>query len=380
MQKLLVVALTILVSSCASPSDGPSALNIQSASLPNSNEKIPVIDLANAPLGSTDSVASSFAPGDRGLSVFRSGGYVDSRLRPGDVVDVTVFDTGEEGTLSSSGAKSMNLGRFTVDNAGFVTLPFVGKQRVVESSPEALQSRIAQGLRGTAVNPQAVVTVIDKPANVVTVGGGVRAPGRFPLTARKERVLDVIALAGGASGKPSATNVTLIRGKQRASARLDRIMAEDRQNVYVLPNDQLVLDGDSPSFTAFGAFKSAGEFDFEVGKMSLAQALGRAGGLLDDRADARNVYLLRNQKVYSGAAFAKAGKNPGMPFVTYKPVIYRVNLREVSNFGLMQQFQMQDGDMLYAANADTVDFAKLFTVFQKSMPTAAAPQPASATQ
>ena len=91
--------------------------------------------------------------------------------------------------------------------------------------------------------------------------------------------------------------MTLVRGKQRASAQLDRVMAEDRQNVYLLPDDQLLLEGDAPSFMALGAFKSAGEFEFEKGKLTLAQALGRAGGLLDDRADARNFYVFRNQPV-----------------------------------------------------------------------------------
>jgi polysaccharide export outer membrane protein len=58
-------------------------------------------------------------------------------------------------------------------------------------------------------------------------------------------------------------------------------------------------------------------------------------------------------------------------------VIYRVNLRDVANFALMQQFKMQNGDMLYASNAGLVDVAKLLTVFQKSAPTAAAPLPGS---
>jgi polysaccharide biosynthesis/export protein len=38
---------------------------------------------------------------------------------------------------------------------------------------------------------------------------------------------------------------------------------------------------------------------------------------------------------------------------------------------------MADGDMLYAANAGMVDFAKLFTIYQKSAPSAAAPLPGS---
>ena len=305
-----------------------------------------------------------------------SGGYMDQRLRRGDVIEVTIIDTGEEALFSSANSKTLNLGRFTVDSSGAVTLPFVGRQRVLESTPESLQAQIVNGLRGTAVNPQAIVTVVEKPTSGIVVNGDVRAAGRFPLTARKERVLDAIALAGGASSAPGSTTVTLIRGKQRVNVPLARLLEDDSQNVYLLPNDQVFVESDSPTFTAIGAFKSAGEFEFEQGKLTLAQALARAGGLLDDRADARNFYVFRNQ-VFFEQPERLGPKTGAMPIVTTKPVIYRVNLHDVANFALMQQFKMQDGDMLYASNARLVDAAKLITVFQKSAATAAAPLPGS---
>ncbi|MGO7565294.1 hypothetical protein ACC754_40040, partial [Rhizobium johnstonii] len=59
--------------------------------------------------------------------------------------------------------------------------------------------------------------------------------------------------------------------------------------------------------------------------------------------------------------------------VRTKPVIYRVDMKDVSNLALMQRFQMMDGDIIYASNDSLVDFAKLFNVYQKSVPTAAAP-------
>jgi polysaccharide export outer membrane protein len=344
--------------------------------LPHSGEKIPVIPLADAPMGSAVAVPA-YAPTDQGLARFRSSGFSDARLRRGDVIDVTVLDTGEDGLLSSTQSKTLNLGRFTVDQQGFVTMPFVGKQRVVDSTPEGLQAQIVNGLKGSAVNPQAVVTVVDKPSSAVTVDGKVRSAGRFPLSARKERVLDAIALAGGASSAPGSATVTLTRGSQRATAPLDRVLQDDQQNVRLLPGDQLFVSDNTPSFTALGAFKSVGEFPFEPGKMTLAKALARAGGLLDDRADSRNFYLFRNQNVYSQAA-ATAGKTTAAPaVVSVKPVIYRVNLKDVSNFVLMQRFQMQDGDTLFASNAGMVDAAKLLTVYQKSVPTAAAPVPSA---
>ncbi|TWF50055.1 polysaccharide biosynthesis/export family protein [Neorhizobium alkalisoli] len=375
MRKLTPLVFLALLTACASPSDGPGAGSFYSAKDPRTGQPIPVTRLANAPMTPVTATPLAYAPNDPGLSKLYSGGFADTRLRKGDVIEVTILDTGEDGLFSSTQAKTLNLGRFTVDSAGSVTLPFVGKQRVLESSPEALQQKIVSGLKGSAVNPQAVVTVVDKPSSGFTVNGDVRSAGRFPLTARKERVLDGIALAGGSSSAASAASVTVIRGKQRATAPLQRVIDEDRQNVYLLPDDQVFVGKDAPSFTAFGAFKSVGEFEFEPGKMTLMQAFSRAGGLLDDRADASNFYVVRNQQVYGPVSTVNGIKGPAA--VTTKPAIYRVDMNDVSNLSLMQRFQIMDGDILYASNSKMVDFAKLFTIYQKSAPTAAAPLPGS---
>lgn len=376
MKKLGAVLLVALLSACAKPSDGPTAGNIRSATFPRTNEKIPVIELANAP-AATVSAGSLQGTSGPGLTALRNTGYNAQRLRRGDVIDITVLDTGEDGLFSPTQSKTLNLGRFTVDQSGSVNIPFVGKQRVVDSTPEGLQSQVVAGLKGSAVNPQAVVTVVDKPTSAVMLSGAVKNPGKITLTARQERVLDALNQAGGPTVAPGAATVTVVRGSHRASAPLDRVMREDRQNIRLSPDDQIMIDGDAASYTALGAFKSAGEFQFEAGKLTLAQAVGRAGGLLDDRADARNVYVFRNEIIQVPSATAPGAKGPVATATTMRPVIYHVNMRDASSIALMQLFQMQKGDVLYASNAPLVDSAKLLTVFQKSVPTAAAPLPGS---
>lgn len=275
MKKLGAVLLVALLSACAKPSDGPTAGNIRSATFPRTNEKIPVIELANAPAATVSAGSLQGASGP-GLTALRNTGYNAQRLRRGDVIDITVLDTGEDGLFSPTQSKTLNLGRFTVDQSGSVNIPFVGKQRVVDSTPEGLQSQVVAGLKGSAVNPQAVVTVVDKPTSAVMLGGAVKNPGKITLTARQERVLDALNQAGGPTVAPGAATVTVVRGSHRASAPLDRVMREDRQNIRLSPDDQIMIDGDAASYTALGAFKSAGEFQFEAGKLTLAQAVGRA--------------------------------------------------------------------------------------------------------
>jgi polysaccharide export outer membrane protein len=374
MKMLGAILLMALLCACAKPSDGPSAGNIRSATLPRTNEKIPVIELANASATTVSAGGTQNASGP-GLTALRNTGYNAQRLRRGDVIDITVLDTGEDGLFSPTQSKTLNLGRFSVDQSGSVNIPFVGRQRVVDSTPEGVQSQVVAGLKGSAVNPQAVVTVVDKPTSAVMLSGAVKNPGKIALTARQERVLDALNQAGGPTVAAGAATVTVVRGSQMARAPHDRVMREDRQNIRLSPDDQVMVDGDAASYTALGAFKSAGEFQFEAGKLTLAQAVGRAGGLLDDRADARNVYVFRNEIIQVPAARVPGAKGPVATATSMRPVIYHVNMRDASSIALMQLFQMQKGDVLYASNAPLVDSAKLLTVFQKSVPTAAAPLP-----
>ncbi len=141
------IALVLILAACAAPSDGPRVSDIRNATMPNSNERFPVLELSQAPIGYAPTTAGSASSG-AGLGTLRTASPAAQRLRAGDVIEVTIIDRSEEGLMSAADAKVMNLGRFTVDQAGFVSLPFVGRQRVVESSPDALQARIVAGLRG----------------------------------------------------------------------------------------------------------------------------------------------------------------------------------------------------------------------------------------
>lgn len=353
--KIISILPIAYLFACANPASGPSPGNIRKAVLPGSNDKIPIVELTAMPIQIPNPVAAVSLRD--GLSGFRSSGLTTKNLRKLDVIEVTILETEEEGLLSPTQVKVLNLGRFTVGQDGFITLPFVGRQRAADRAPEALQKQIMEGLRGSAINPQVTVTVVEKPSSSVVVNGNVRSPGRYPLTGGEERVLDAIALAGGSASAPSSTMVTLVRGSQHASASFNRLVGDDRQNVRLQPGDQIIVEDNEPSFTALGAFKSTGEFKFDAGKLTLAKAFGRVGGLVDDRADARNVYLFRSQTETAGA----------------RAVIYHINLREMASFVSMQALQMQDGDLLYASNAPIVNATKLLRVLQPSSPAAPAP-------
>ena len=42
------------------------------------------------------------------------------------------------------------------------------------------------------------------------------------------------------------------------------------------------------------------------------------------------------------------------------PTVYRLNFRDPSSFFMAQRFMMRDHDVIYAANADTIEMKKFF--------------------
>lgn len=82
---------------------------------------------------------------------------------------------------------------------------------------------------------------------------------------------------------------------------------------------------------------------------SLAQALARSGGLVDQRADARGVFVFR---------FERADAPGGEP----RPVVYRVDLKEPSSLFVAQQFEVQPRDVLYVANAPGAELQKFLNL------------------
>ncbi|MGU3494331.1 polysaccharide biosynthesis/export family protein [Xanthobacteraceae bacterium A53D] len=365
----LAFSAALALSACAAPSgSGPTSFGAEHY-LRADGSNVPIIDLTRM---SPSAMASTPAVGLSGMSGGR--GSIGT-LRPGDKIDVKIFDTGEGGLLSAAESKSLQLGTFQVGQDGMVNLPYVGKLQASGRTSAALQEEIAEKLRGNSVSPQASVFVSDAGGSGFTVSGAVKSSGEFSLDGKRRRVLEAIAMAGGPVGSPSETEVTVIRGERRQSVSMDRLLSQPSQNIFVQPEDQIFLRRSPTTFTSFGAFRSPGEFPFQPGELTMAQAVARSGGLQDDRANPQKVYLFR----YVSAPIARqlGILQPEDPRTDSIPVAYLLDLTQPQAFFLMQQIQMERGDMLYVPNSPTADFSKIFQIFERAAPAAPAPQPPS---
>ena len=132
-------------------------------------------------------------------------------------------------------------------------MPFAGQVPAVGRTPFEVQRTIEQRLAEKAIEPQAIVTVAKSLSSSVTVTGEVVAGARIPLSVRGDRLLDVIAAAGGAKSPVYETFVRLSRGGVTATIPMERLVSNPAENIYAQPGDVLTLVRLPQSFTVFGA-------------------------------------------------------------------------------------------------------------------------------
>ena len=193
-------------------------------------------------------------------------------------------------------------------------------------------------------------------ARNATVIGEVASSRRIPLGSRGERVLDAIASAGGPRQPVGQTTIRLTRGSITATMPLDAMIIEPRQNIRLQPDDVVTVLHQPFSFTALGAVSRNAEIPFEGKGITLAQAIGRMGGLRDDRADIRGVFIFRlEQPAALDPAVAKVANKTNRGRV---PVIYRLDLADASSFFAAQDFAIHDKDLVYVSSAPGADLQR----------------------
>jgi polysaccharide export outer membrane protein len=377
----LVLALGSMLTACALPAAAPTSLQLENS-----------INQADFPyhLVRVDSRVVSILRGVRVTSFgasFRGRGtrYAASNaLHAGDVVSMTVYESGGSTLfpppVSGGGTVGASLGQPTTISAGnstipaqvveadgTISVPFVGRLKVAGHTPGQVGRLIEQELRGKAVEPQVVVSLVNNATNTATVGGDVNSPRPVPLSLRGERLLDVVAAAGGAKFPAYETYVEIVRGDVTGKALLQSVVSNASDNIVVRPNDQIFLTRNPRSFAVLGATQKVAQFPFDTERVSLAEAIARAGGPIDTIGDPSGIYLFR----YEPWAIAKellAAQNidigppgTGSDFV---PILFQIGLEGANGYFYAQALQIRDKDVILITNAEATQLQKSLAIIR----------------
>lgn len=278
----------------------------------------------------------------------------DLRIGVGDSVDVTIWEAAAGGLFSGTGSQQAGPRTATippqvVDREGTIEIPYAGRIRVAGLTPADVEREIVEALAHKAIEPQAVVTINKNLSNTVAVDGEVSAGARVSLTTKGDRILDVIAAAGGIRIQASDAFIQLTRGHRTVSVAYNTLLAHPEENIYVRPGDDITVIRDPQTFTAFGSTGKNAQVPFDAAGITLDEAIAKAGGLLDYQADPAGVFLLRFEPTKLVEQLAPGRDLPSQGDLV--PVVYRLDLKDANSFFLARSFPMRDKDILYVANS-----------------------------
>ncbi|MBV8920756.1 polysaccharide biosynthesis/export family protein [Bradyrhizobium sp.] len=367
---LALVAVALLPACSLLPGTGPKsdAVETQATSGIRSNAALPyaLVDI------SADTIGFLSQPN---LVTFK-GAFSDKRPKPvqvvgvGDVLNVSIFEAAPGGLFTPAQAAGARPGNFVdlpaqaVDQKGNIAVPYAGEIPAAARTIPEIQDAIVARLRNRAIEPQVVVRLAEQHSSIVSVLGDVNTPGVLSLNSVGERILNLIARAGGPKFEAIESYVTLQRDGRRVKVLLSRIVHDPSENIFIRPNDVIFITRESPTFTALGAlnqnvFGFNSEIAFDTETLTLAQAMGKAGGLNDQQSDPSEVYVYRHE---DRPFLQRLGIDTSRFITDSVPTIYHINLRDPSGLLLASTFQMRTKDVMYVANAKVVDYYKFLTL------------------
>lgn len=371
----LLPAVLVLPACGELPSNGPLAGQILA-----SGEKASAAEAANAvdtryaivDLNETTIAALDRAPKPSLMQRFGDKAPAPTQqIGVGDTVSVSIweagtglFAAGSGGAVTptgDNGAHSVTLPPQIVDQRGNITVPYAAKPiRAVGRTPTEVADAIERALTSQASQPQVIVTVPESGSASASVLGDQTGGARVPLNLRGERLLDVVAQGGGIKSLPAETFITLTRAGASETVGLPTILKDPAENIYIQPDDTIFITRRPQTYTALGAVSSSGELPIDQEPFTLAQAVGRSGGLSPNAADASAVFVFRFE---SRAVFQSIrGNSPLLATRQPVPVVYRLSFEDPRGFFYAQQFPVRPRDLIYVGTASSVEFLKFLSV------------------
>jgi polysaccharide biosynthesis/export protein len=305
-----------------------------------------------------------------------------------------------EAAAAASGGLGVTIPDQQVTPDGTITVPYAGQVPAAGHTPAEVQQTIEELLASKAIAPQALVIVMRSAANAVTVAGEIVGGKRVELSPGGDRLLQVIAAAGGAlpaaggalpaaggalpaaggalpaaggalpaagGALPAAggvqapvheTFVRLSRNGVTATIPLETLVANPAEDIYAEPGDILTLVRVPQTFSVFGAAGRNATITFDTEKLTLSEALAKSQGLRDDLANPSGVFLFRYEPVSIVRALDQplaASAQDGM-----SPVAYRFDLSDANSYLIARQFPVRDKDIIFVAEAASVPVQQLF--------------------
>ena len=280
-------------------------------------------------------------------SIFDKSTY-EYRIGRGDVLSIGVWDHPEL-TIPAAVQRTAQFDGFRVQSDGTITFAYAPNIPAAGKTVVELHADLVQRLSRIIEEPQVDIKVVGFNSQKVYITGEVNQSGVFPITEVPLTVLDALYQAGGLTELAAWEEVVLTRGD--VSETLDLRSFYEKGQITC---NRLLQDGDvihvnrldKHRVYVLGEVRNAGAIEINRYGLNLAEALGEAGGLKEDSANANGIFVLRRKITDDG---------------DIGTIVYQLHAKDAKALVLASEFDLKSDDVLYVTTASIARWNRIIT-------------------
>lgn len=348
----LACSCALLVGGCTLPRSGPTAGEIRNAAAaPEYDMHIVTVTPAVAAASrSYDALGFS-------SSLVNAPEISPDVIASGDTLGVRVWENVDAGLLAGVGQRAAPIEALQVDQSGSIFIPYVGRVQAAGKTPNQVRQIVTEGLQTKTPDPQVEVIRSAGDGATVSVNGGVREPGVYPIQAPTRRLSAMLARAGGVAVVPDVAQVVVERNGRTERIWLQDLYDNPRYDIALRPNDRVIVEEDRRSFTALGAATNQQRIAFNKHNMSALEAIAAAGGLNGRSADPTGVFIFRRET--AEVANRVLGRTD---LVGPQRVTYVIDLTKPEGLFSAREFIIRDEDTVYITEAPLAAWSRVIGI------------------
>lgn len=279
------------------------------------------------------------------------------QIGAGDYLAITVWDHPElvmpvnsmTGTTATT-AGALPAG-YTVSSEGKIQFPYAGDIKVEGLTELQARNLLVHHLSSYIKKPEVTLRVMSYRSKRVYVDGEVKLPGIVQIDDIPLSLPETLNRAGGITALGDQSHITLTREGKTYRIDMLRLMANgiDPSRIMLSNGDMLrVSSSDESKVFVIGEVVKPIALTLHNGRLNLNEALGEAGGVNPQTANANQVYVIRNAN-------------------DVQPIIYHLDAHSPVMFALAESFELKAQDVVYVDATSLVRFNRVISLI---LPTA----------